>query len=82
MRSFSGLKALTSVNCESESSFMGKESIAALRDSFAPKAVKQNHDTVTVIKKKKKKNNIAYIDNKLSVVKRVLFPLINYFCDS
>ena len=47
LRSFSGLKAATSVNCESESSFLGKESTAALRDSFAPKAVKQNHDTST-----------------------------------
>lgn len=47
LRNFSGLKAATSVSCESESSFLGKESIAALRDSFAPKAVKQNSDSIT-----------------------------------
>ncbi|KAF3437684.1 hypothetical protein FNV43_RR20440 [Rhamnella rubrinervis] len=40
LRSFSGLKAATSVNCESESSFLGKESSAALRGSFALKAQK------------------------------------------
>lgn len=42
LKSFSGLKAATSVSCEAESSFFGKESIAALRASFAPKAQKQN----------------------------------------
>ncbi|KAF8390183.1 hypothetical protein HHK36_024705 [Tetracentron sinense] len=42
LRSFSGLKAATSVSCESESSFLGKESNAALRNSFAPRAEKRN----------------------------------------
>lgn len=42
LRSFSGLKAASSVSCESEASFFGKESVAALRNSFAPKAGKQN----------------------------------------
>ncbi|XAR50042.1 Malate dehydrogenase [Bertholletia excelsa] len=45
LRSFSGLKAATSVSFESESSFLGKESSAALRDSFVTKAQKQNHRT-------------------------------------
>ncbi|KAL6956485.1 malate dehydrogenase [Sarracenia purpurea var. burkii] len=38
---FSGLKAASSVSCELESSFLGKESSAALRDSFIPKAQKE-----------------------------------------
>ncbi|XVF54320.1 hypothetical protein PTKIN_Ptkin05aG0171700 [Pterospermum kingtungense] len=42
LATFSGLKATTSVNCESESSFLGKESGRALRGSFAPKARKEN----------------------------------------
>ncbi|TYI72666.1 hypothetical protein E1A91_D07G076300v1 [Gossypium mustelinum] len=42
LASFSGLKAATYVNCESESSFFGKESSAALRGSFVPKAQKAN----------------------------------------
>lgn len=46
-RSFSGLKAAISVSCESQSSFLGKESIRSLRDSFAPKATEQNHESVT-----------------------------------
>ncbi|MBA0652181.1 hypothetical protein Goklo_019456, partial [Gossypium klotzschianum] len=40
--SFSGLKEVTSVNCETESSFIGKESSTALRGSFALKARKAN----------------------------------------
>lgn len=40
---FSGLKALISVNCEMESSFLGKESNSALRCTSALKA--QNHQT-------------------------------------
>ncbi|KAF2318028.1 hypothetical protein GH714_041355 [Hevea brasiliensis] len=42
LTSFSGLKASTSVNCESESSFIGKESAVALRGSFASKAQKSS----------------------------------------
>lgn len=42
LKSFSGLKAASSISCESEASFLGKESSAALRNSFAPKAGKQN----------------------------------------
>ena len=38
LASFSGLKAATSVSCESETSFLNKESIAALRGSFVQKA--------------------------------------------
>ncbi|KAF9626182.1 hypothetical protein IFM89_031309 [Coptis chinensis] len=41
LKSFSGLKAESSVRCESETSFFGKESTAALRASFAPRAEKQ-----------------------------------------
>ncbi|CAK9158661.1 unnamed protein product [Ilex paraguariensis] len=40
--SFSGLKGVSSISCESESSFLGKESTAALRHSVKPKAQKQN----------------------------------------
>ncbi|TYH99043.1 hypothetical protein ES332_A11G039800v1 [Gossypium tomentosum] len=40
--SFSGLKEVTSVNCETESSFIGKESSTTLRGSFALKARKAN----------------------------------------
>ncbi|KAH1080192.1 hypothetical protein J1N35_019953 [Gossypium stocksii] len=40
--SFSGLRGVTSVNCETESSFIGKESSTALRGSFALKARKSN----------------------------------------
>ncbi|XP_068641384.1 malate dehydrogenase, chloroplastic-like [Aristolochia californica] len=42
-RNFSGLKAATSVNCESEMSFLGKESCAALRQSIVVTSSKQNH---------------------------------------
>lgn len=41
LRSFSGLKAEAFVRCESESSFLGNESIAALRQSITPKARNQ-----------------------------------------
>ncbi|CAL5380026.1 unnamed protein product [Camellia sinensis] len=41
VKNFSGLKAATSGSCESDSSFLGKESSAALRDSCTPKAQKQ-----------------------------------------
>ncbi|KAL7204619.1 hypothetical protein ACSBR2_017657 [Camellia fascicularis] len=41
VKSFSGLKAATFGSCESDSSFLGKESSAALRDSCTPKAQKQ-----------------------------------------
>ncbi|XP_058761808.1 malate dehydrogenase, chloroplastic [Vicia villosa] len=42
-RSFSGLKAMpSSLRCESESSFFGNETCAALRATFAPKAVQEN----------------------------------------
>ncbi|KAL5544492.1 hypothetical protein UlMin_008276 [Ulmus minor] len=40
IRSFSGLKAAVSLRCESDSSFLGKESSAALRGAFARKAQK------------------------------------------
>ncbi|KAL4633668.1 hypothetical protein ACB092_04G139000 [Castanea dentata] len=42
LKSFSGLKAVTSVSCESDSSFLGKETSAALRGSIALKAQKEN----------------------------------------
>ncbi|XP_062169351.1 malate dehydrogenase, chloroplastic [Alnus glutinosa] len=42
LKSFSGLKAGISVSCESESSFLSKETSAALRGSFATKAQKEN----------------------------------------
>ncbi|PWA80978.1 hypothetical protein CTI12_AA190910 [Artemisia annua] len=38
LKSFAGLKASASVSCESVSSFLGKESTAVLRHSFARKA--------------------------------------------
>ncbi|THF98811.1 hypothetical protein TEA_026601 [Camellia sinensis var. sinensis] len=41
VKSFNGLKAATFGSCESDSSFLGKESSAALRDSCTPKAQKQ-----------------------------------------
>ncbi|XP_021909688.1 malate dehydrogenase, chloroplastic [Carica papaya] len=40
LSSFNGLKAAASLSCESESSFLGRESTAALRSSFAPKVKK------------------------------------------
>ena len=42
LATFSGLKAATFVKCESESSFLGKESSAALRGSVVPKAQKSS----------------------------------------
>ncbi|TYI35605.1 hypothetical protein ES332_A03G087700v1 [Gossypium tomentosum] len=45
LASFSGLKAATSVNCDSESSFLGKESSATLRGSFTRKAQKPNQSS-------------------------------------
>jgi malate dehydrogenase len=42
LKSFSGLKAAISVSCESDSSFLGKETSAALRSSFALKAQKES----------------------------------------
>lgn len=41
---FSGLKAMPSLRCDSESSFSGKETCAALRATFAPKAQKENQN--------------------------------------
>ncbi|KAH0739042.1 hypothetical protein KY290_037747 [Solanum tuberosum] len=38
LRNFSGLKAEAFVRCESESSFLGNESVAALQQSITPKA--------------------------------------------
>ncbi|CAI0560502.1 unnamed protein product [Linum tenue] len=40
LATFSGLKATGSVNCESESSFLGKESYAALQNSLSSRSVK------------------------------------------
>ncbi|KAJ6861030.1 hypothetical protein NC651_037185 [Populus alba x Populus x berolinensis] len=42
LATFSGLKAATSVKCEPESSFLGKESSAALRGAATPKAQKSS----------------------------------------
>ncbi|XP_030473550.2 malate dehydrogenase, chloroplastic-like [Syzygium oleosum] len=42
LASFSGLKATTSVSCEADSSFLGKESGVALQNSVACKAQKQS----------------------------------------
>ncbi|XP_030476634.2 malate dehydrogenase, chloroplastic [Syzygium oleosum] len=42
--SFSGLKAAKSASCEADSSFMGRETTSALRQSFALKAQKQNQN--------------------------------------
>ncbi|XP_077213299.1 malate dehydrogenase, chloroplastic-like [Tasmannia lanceolata] len=41
LKTFSGLKAADSIICESETSFLSKESNAALRGSFVPRAAKQ-----------------------------------------
>ncbi|KHN18555.1 Geranylgeranyl diphosphate reductase, chloroplastic [Glycine soja] len=43
LKSFCGLKAMSSVRCESESSFFGNKTGAALRASFASKAQKENN---------------------------------------
>ncbi|XP_057805169.1 malate dehydrogenase, chloroplastic-like isoform X2 [Salvia miltiorrhiza] len=43
LRSFSGLKASNAVNCESESSFLGGESCAALNRLYNGVAPKQSH---------------------------------------
>ncbi|KAK6913270.1 Lactate/malate dehydrogenase, N-terminal [Dillenia turbinata] len=43
---FSGLKAAASVSCESESSFLGRESSIALRDSFTTCVTRKNHEPV------------------------------------
>ncbi|CAI9092991.1 OLC1v1028385C1 [Oldenlandia corymbosa var. corymbosa] len=45
LRSFSGLKAASSVSCESDSSFFGRESCAAIRQSFSTRAQKQERDS-------------------------------------
>ncbi|KAE8693939.1 Malate dehydrogenase, glyoxysomal [Hibiscus syriacus] len=45
LTSFSGLKAATSMSYETEASFIGKESSAALQGSFAPKAWKANQES-------------------------------------
>lgn len=45
LKSFSGLKAASSLTCESESSFLGKEGAVALRGSFASKAQKADQRT-------------------------------------
>ncbi|KAK1284728.1 hypothetical protein QJS10_CPB21g00624 [Acorus calamus] len=42
LKSFSGLKAASSVSCESETSFLGMESNAALLNTFASKPGNQN----------------------------------------
>ncbi|RDX72003.1 Malate dehydrogenase, chloroplastic, partial [Mucuna pruriens] len=44
LKSFCGLKAMSSVRCESELSFFGDKTGAALRASFASKAQKENHN--------------------------------------
>ncbi|KAI3936162.1 hypothetical protein MKX01_021442 [Papaver californicum] len=44
LKSFSGLKAAGSVRCESEASFFGQDSIAALHASFPVRAEKQNKE--------------------------------------
>ncbi|KAK3036239.1 hypothetical protein RJ639_030781 [Escallonia herrerae] len=48
LKCYSGLKVASSVSCESESSFLGKESAAALRESFVWKAHKQNQRVVNL----------------------------------
>lgn len=45
LASFSGLKAATSVSCETETSFLSKETSAALRSSFSRKAQKLEQRT-------------------------------------
>lgn len=49
IRSFSGLKAAINISCESESSFLGKESVAALKQSITPKAQKENKGYVNCV---------------------------------
>lgn len=51
-RNFSGLKAAASVSCESESSFLGKDSVIALRNSYERRAVKQNIQSVASLQPK------------------------------
>ena len=49
---FSGLKAAASVSCESDSSFFGKDGVAALRNSFKTRAVRENTQSVTSLQPK------------------------------
>ncbi|KAK4255921.1 hypothetical protein QN277_008848 [Acacia crassicarpa] len=42
LKNFFGLKAASNISCEAETSFLGKETCAALRASFAPNAQKTN----------------------------------------
>ncbi|CAN4086332.1 unnamed protein product [Withania somnifera] len=44
LTSFIGLKAATTISCESESSFLGKESVAVIKQSVIPKAQKGNKE--------------------------------------
>ncbi|XP_057972427.1 malate dehydrogenase, chloroplastic isoform X2 [Malania oleifera] len=60
-RSFSGLKAAASVNCESETSFLGKESSAILRDSFATKAAKQSCELVNCLQPRASSFKVAVL---------------------
>ncbi|KAI9086008.1 hypothetical protein K1719_032085 [Acacia pycnantha] len=44
LKNFCGLKAASNISCEAETSFLGKETCAALRASFAPNAQKTNQN--------------------------------------
>lgn len=46
---FSGLKAASSVSCESESSFLGSESCSALKRSYSVKAQEKNQRSCTYV---------------------------------
>lgn len=47
--SFNGLKAVASVRCESASSFLGRESALALRQSFTLRAQKESHRSLNCV---------------------------------
>ncbi|KAK4402299.1 hypothetical protein Sango_0970600 [Sesamum angolense] len=49
LRSFSGLKAATSVSCESESSFLGSESSLVLERSYNTKAQKHSQRSYSYV---------------------------------
>ncbi|XP_010274931.1 PREDICTED: malate dehydrogenase, chloroplastic [Nelumbo nucifera] len=61
LRSFSGLKAEASVSCETETSFFGRESVAALRDSFVPRAVKQNQRSICCVRPQASSYKVAIL---------------------
>eukprot|EP00262_Sarcandra_glabra_P013938 TRINITY_DN395_c0_g1_i3.p1 TRINITY_DN395_c0_g1~~TRINITY_DN395_c0_g1_i3.p1 ORF type:complete len:416 (+),score=80.75 TRINITY_DN395_c0_g1_i3:307-1554(+) len=61
LKSFSGLKASSSVASESETSFLSKESYTALQDSFAPRMDKQKQRSENCILPKASSFKVAIL---------------------